>query len=128
MLKTIKKMLKTKGNALMEWTIVFAALLAVSAMFQVPLKRAVQKKIVLTADYVLWKKWGQTSESEPPEKNVHVLSTATQQQKATVSEDKNGKITSSLTGIDPSKPTRIENRVSSSVEEGSEALLKLFNF
>ncbi|MFH0791211.1 MAG: hypothetical protein V2A64_06220 [Candidatus Omnitrophota bacterium] len=118
----------------MEWTIVFAALLAVSAMFQVPLKRAVQKKIVLTADYVLWNKWklpnerGDISKLEPPEKNVHVLSTATQQQKATVSEDKDGKITSSLKGIDSSKPTRIESRVSSSVEEGSEALLKLFNF
>lgn len=119
---------KNKANALMEWTVIFAALLAVSAMFQVPLKRALQKKIIDSTDYIFWKKWGQASELEHPEKNVRVQAKAEQQQKTMVSEDKTGKITTSLKALDPSKPTRVENRISSSVEEGAERLLDLFSF
>lgn len=106
------------------WAITFTAVLAFLAIMRVPLKRAVYSKAKATADYMFWADWGDEVKLEPNEKTSRAkIMSARQSDSYVVDRPDECAPTikyASYGTLDSSN----EGKISSGVEEGSEALLK----
>jgi hypothetical protein len=102
------------------WAATFTVLLAVLALFQMPLNRAIRTKARSMSDWILWQSWGNNVVLQPTEENQRYRSIANQSEKTVLHENHEGVI---KTYLDPAENWRQEASVSSSAGKGSEALL-----
>lgn len=113
-------MLRRKGYSLIMWTVVFAAAIGGLAIFQVPLKRALQTKIKGTANFVFWNQWAESPESYLRDTTTRTKSAGSQQQHQEQRETHAGKID---VYIDSSSRT---NSTSVSVGKDDEGFWNMF--
>lgn len=121
------KVVYNKGYSLITWTAVFTVVVATILFIRLPFKRALQQKVTTTADYLLWTKWANTLE----EKNE--LIKREKEEAATFSKaeaDQNCNTTTKERqayinyGVDS---ISTETSAFSSVEDGSQSILKTFD-
>ena len=109
-----------RGSSLVMWSVTFSVLLAALFIFQLYLKRPLQGKIMQTTDYLMWTKWHQ----EPWQyKGDDTTASKTQTIQPYTSRLHEG--SNSITMSARSNDT--EAAKSSSVNDGSEPLLKTFD-
>lgn len=103
------------------WVVIFAILVTVIALVQIPLRRVLQRKIGATAEYVFWRLWGdqpQTYWRDETSKSVERNTQARSDKISTLDCGATQYINSdSLSGT----------QVSAGVEKGAEAQLDTFN-
>ena len=115
-------MLRTKGYSLAAWVITFSVIVAAIFLVRVSLNRALQSKVMGVTDYMLWTKW---DKSVPPQQ---YKGDDTSFVKTTVGQDLNTKQTEKEGFIkNDADSVNSEDTASSSVEEGSQAVLKTIN-
>jgi hypothetical protein len=93
--------------------VIIAAVLIV----RVPIKNALQSKVMGTTDYMLWKKYDQETQQYKGEDTSFVKTSSEQKLSVTQSERK-GYVSSTISS------TSKEDTASSGVEEGAEPILK----
>jgi hypothetical protein len=88
---------------------------------RMPLKRALQNRIMSTTDYMLWTRWGNYTQQYKGETTNYVKTKAAQNVDTTQLERKDKHISSAA------ESSATEDTVSSGVEEGSQPALKTFD-
>ena len=111
---------RSSGYSLVEWTIVFAVVVAGVMFIQIPLKRALQGKINTAADYMFWTKWRDDPRQYKGE-TTSFVKTRAQQGISARQAQRDGR-----TDNDADSAVT-ENTVSSGVEEGAQPVLKTFD-
>jgi hypothetical protein len=102
------------------WTIVFSVVIAGIIFIQTSFKRALQGKIMTTADYMFWTKWRDDPKQYKGE-TTSFVKTKTQQGISARHAEREGDTNNDADS------TVTENTVSSGVEEGSQPVLKTFD-
>jgi len=102
------------------WTVVFVAVLAAAIFIRMPFKRALQRKINATADYMFWTKWGDSPQQYKGE-TTSAVKTRTRQSVSTTQSERDSYINSNADS------TVSEDSASSGVEEGAQPALKTFD-
>jgi len=116
-----------KSFTLIDWLIVFSALLAVLAMFRGTVKRTVESKARAVGDFMIWNHWGDGTDSVPrdsdgtgwfqSDKNTQSKTATKQAQAQTTLETRDGSVNSTIT------QTRASRSVSVGVGKDQEYLL-----
>jgi hypothetical protein len=102
------------------WTVVFTVVLAAVIFIRMPFKRALQRKMNATADYMFWTRWGDSPQQYKGE-TTSAVKTQTKQGVSTVQSEKDSYINNNATS------TVSEDSASVGVEEGSQPALKTFD-
>ncbi len=105
------------GYSLVTWAVTFAVVLAAIVFIRMPLKRALQTRVMATTDYMFWTRWGNSTRQYKGETNTFVKTQASQDVNTTQSE-RNKYITTTASSVNR------EDTVSSGVEEGAQPALK----
>jgi hypothetical protein len=105
---------------LIEWVVTFSVIVAAIIFLRAPINRALQTKAIQMTDYMFWKKWGQNTQQYKGDDTSFIKTTAGQDL-STRQAEREGKISNSADSV------ATENTASSSVEEGSQPLLKTIN-
>lgn len=106
-----------KGHSFIGWIVTFTVVIAALAAIQVPLKKALQGKIVATAEYTFWSNLGDTPEQYLRDKTLWAKTRSQQQQTEVYLTQHSG-----IANVATQKSSQ-ENSISSSVGKGSESLL-----
>lgn len=114
-------MFNHRGYSMTMWVVTFGIVVAGLFFIRTPLKRALQGKIISSTDYLLWTSWGNSTDQYKGDESSHVKSKASQQQDTYIQEQRNKVIN---VGVSSSKA---EQSASTGVEQGSEALLELYD-
>jgi hypothetical protein len=110
-----------KGYSMIMWAVVFSAVLASLVLFRATFKRGLQNKIIGSTDYLIWEYWGNTTDQYKGDESSHVKSHANQQQDLAIRDMREKTV--EIHGV----TTKTEDSASASVEQGSEAVLKLYD-
>ncbi len=110
-------MLRNKGHSLTAWVVIFSVIIAVVLLMRVPVKNALQAKVVGVTDYLLWKKYGQDTQQHKGDDTS--FSKAKVKQSLDLRQgEREGRVGSTTSSVTD------EDTASSGVEEGSQAVLK----
>ena len=110
-------MRRNKGHSLTAWVVTFGVIVAAVLIVRVPIKNALQSKVMGATDYMLWKKYGQETQQYKGEDTSFVKTISEQKLSVTQSESK-GYVSSTISSASK------EDTASSGVEEGAEPVLK----
>lgn len=120
-----KKLIQNKGHSLVLWVTVFSVILAVLSFINTPLKRAIQGKVMALADFTFWTRWGDEVNQYKGDDTNFTKSKSSQNAVNNQLEVKKSGAKGYITNYLSSETT--EDTVSSSVEDGSQAALKILD-
>lgn len=114
-----------KGYSLVMWTVTLSMVIMGVLFIRTPLKRALQGRIIGSADYLFWTRWGEEVDQYKGEEANFSKARDDENQNTTVAEFvlplPQRSATYVETGVDSAKG---EDSVSAAVEEGSEIFLR----
>jgi hypothetical protein len=102
------------------WVVTLGVVVMAAVFVRMPLKRALQGKVMRSADYLLWTSWGDEVDQYKGDENTYTKSISNQHQRTVVRDKRDKTVEFKADTPDKNK----DQTVSASVEDGSEALLK----